>query len=400
MPIRRTRPRSMSLALVLALGAIGLIVAPVAATDVATFDEFLAAWENADESLITLTSDITIECDAGGAANVTRSASANVVVDGAGHTLHNPCTGNALAETAAGQVTIRNLRLTGNAGSGFGILAQGALIVEAGSVVSGHGSGGVAGGPVTVSGSTVTSNGGSGVSGTLNIVDVVDSTIDSNAGLGIHAIFVTITNSTIVDNGDSGILAEAAIYATHATVTGNSINLEIDFNPERPPISLFGSVVADAGQANCLIPGGRAFRVADLGYNHVDDASCAAVAQATEPHGLGALQDNGGPTRTRLPGDGSPLIDAVASGDCGAAADQRGVARPQGFGCEIGSVEVFVGGAFTPTPTPSASPAASQLPDTGVGGPATGPWPSVFSMAVLFVASGMTLAIRRVRRGG
>jgi len=56
---------------------------------------------------------------------------------------------------------------------------------------------------------------------------------------------------------------------------------------------------------------------------------------------LGSLADNGGSTRTMLPGAGSSVIDA---GTCGGApaTDQRGVARPQGAGCDIGAVEVLM----------------------------------------------------------
>ena len=52
---------------------------------------------------------------------------------------------------------------------------------------------------------------------------------------------------------------------------------------------------------------------------------------------LGFLSDNGGPTQTRLPQAGSPLIDA---GNTSASADQRGVLRPQGARKDIGAVEV------------------------------------------------------------
>jgi hypothetical protein len=43
-----------------------------------------------------------------------------------------------------------------------------------------------------------------------------------------------------------------------------------------------------------------------------------------------------------LPGPGSAALDAIAPQDCTQAVDQRGVARPQGTGCDIGAVEVFV----------------------------------------------------------
>ena len=52
---------------------------------------------------------------------------------------------------------------------------------------------------------------------------------------------------------------------------------------------------------------------------------------------LGSLADNGGFTQTLLPAAGSAVIDA---GSCALAEDQRGVARPQGAGCDIGAAEV------------------------------------------------------------
>ena len=67
----------------------------------------------------------------------------------------------------------------------------------------------------------------------------------------------------------------------------------------------------------------------------------------------GAPANNGGPTQTQLPQSGSPLIDAIPDpgGVCPAAptitTDQRGVARPQVPGCDIGAVEVQLA---TPAP--------------------------------------------------
>ncbi|MFT3792023.1 MAG: choice-of-anchor Q domain-containing protein [Rudaea sp.] len=58
---------------------------------------------------------------------------------------------------------------------------------------------------------------------------------------------------------------------------------------------------------------------------------------------LGALADNGGATQTLLPGSGSAAIDA---GSCTSAVDQRGIARPQGLGCDIGAVEVVQSGSI------------------------------------------------------
>jgi hypothetical protein len=54
--------------------------------------------------------------------------------------------------------------------------------------------------------------------------------------------------------------------------------------------------------------------------------------------GLGALQSNGGPTDTILPAASSPVLDQGDGPSC-PTADQRGVSRPQGAGCDIGAVE-------------------------------------------------------------
>jgi hypothetical protein len=58
------------------------------------------------------------------------------------------------------------------------------------------------------------------------------------------------------------------------------------------------------------------------------------------------LQDNGGPTKTIALQLGSPAIDAAVAANC-PATDQRGIARPQGPGCDIGAFELEV--AVTPT---------------------------------------------------
>ena len=54
---------------------------------------------------------------------------------------------------------------------------------------------------------------------------------------------------------------------------------------------------------------------------------------------LGPLALNGGPTRTHALLPGSPALDAASTPDC-PPTDQRGVARPQGAGCDSGSYEL------------------------------------------------------------
>ncbi|GAB5519161.1 MAG: hypothetical protein RhofKO_14120 [Rhodothermales bacterium] len=86
-----------------------------------------------------------------------------------------------------------------------------------------------------------------------------------------------------------------------------------------------------------IVQGGLSSRVGDGGNNRFADPL------------LGALQNNGGPTLTMLPGFGSPAVDA---GSCaGITTDQRGQPRPVdapdvtnvGDGCDIGAVEAQLG---------------------------------------------------------
>ena len=62
---------------------------------------------------------------------------------------------------------------------------------------------------------------------------------------------------------------------------------------------------------------------------------------------LGPLQNNGGTTETHALLLGSPAIDHIPVADCTdldgvpITTDQRGVARPQGAGCDIGAYELL-----------------------------------------------------------
>jgi hypothetical protein len=57
---------------------------------------------------------------------------------------------------------------------------------------------------------------------------------------------------------------------------------------------------------------------------------------------LGPLGTNGGPTQTHALVPGSPAVDAVpiSEGQCSGTRDQRGVSRPQGPSCDVGSFEM------------------------------------------------------------
>jgi len=208
------------------------------------------------------------------------------------------------------------------------------------------------------------------------------------AGLGATAPTITtsevpgltVTNSTVVGNrvdadatiGVGGGIAEETgtdgLSLVYVTLSGNAARVGANLDevpgaveaPGAAPaavapsgIEVFGTVLADPiGGGNC----GDLEGVASLGYNYSTDVSCPFAADGDVVGGadprLGALADNGGPTPTMLPARTSPLVDAIPVDRCQPATaaavttDQRGVARPQLGGCDIGAVELVVEPTF------------------------------------------------------
>lgn len=387
----------------LLLVAIAAPAAPVAATEAADEATLRAAWADPAETLIVLAADVTLGC---AGAQPERVSATAIVVNGNGHALRQPCTGHdGLRATGGGAVTIRNLVLEGAGTNGDGIDADGAVTLQA-SAVSGHGGVGVrAAGPVSVSASVIDGNAGGGIDGggevTISLsavtangavgirtaadqdATIADTTVDGNAldgaevggdalvvrstfagngfaaagaGLLVGGAEARLVNSTLVDNAGVGAAATGSLDVVHGTLTGNATNAAA------PSITLRGSVLVDA-TVGCAGP------VTDAGHNLVDDATCAPVAASAADPLLGPLAMNGGPTPTRLPAPASALVDAIQPDECALTGDQRNVARPQGTGCEIGSVETGTAAPVPPpgppaTPAPSPTPAA--LPDTAL----------------------------------
>jgi fibronectin-binding autotransporter adhesin len=166
-------------------------------------------------------------------------------------------------------------------------------------------------------------------------LDVVNSTVSGNVALGPQSV-------------DGGIGASGKLRLVYSTVTLNSAatgSANVSFKPSD---AAYASVVSEplGGARNCRAPVGTS-----AGYDFSDDASCGFVnsahgdRQSAGSPGLGPLRDNGGIRLTRLPSATSPLVDAISSARCrngvaaGVSTDERGVRRPRGRGCDIGSVE-------------------------------------------------------------
>jgi hypothetical protein len=280
--------------------------------------------------------------------------------------------GGGLDSSVGGaQTTITASTISGNfaAGEGGGVSAGGggAQTSVTSSTISGNEAGEAGGGLSSGGGSASTAVVGSTIAG--NTAGAEGGGVDAGGGESTH----TYVNSTITGNraetgGGISSSRDAAVELTYVTLADNTASVganlaiytfgeAIDFGQ----LVSFGSVIADGHVGvNCSLPGPA---TQSDGYNYDTGSSCGFggapgdVVGGGNPH-LGALADNGGPTATRLPLSGSPLIDAIPVAACapGITVDQRGVTRPQdgdgngSSGCDIGAVEVV----FTPdTPLPA-----------------------------------------------
>ena len=272
-------------------------------------------------------------------------------------------------------------------------------------------------GDVTIVNSTVNGNRaddrGGAISGEADVT-VINSTIARNAafahvGGGIWArsdLFVT--NSTISHNyaeGEGGgVLAAGLVGLAYSTVADNVAPVAANVGAGSG-LRAFGSIVGPpdpepvGGQIQPIGPNCRVSSPESFGYNFVSDASCGLDGPSDviggDPMLAPHLAENGGRGETRLPLPGSPVLDRIPAGVCDftpfgydlegeqhldqfgidpiapVTTDQRGVARPVGEGCDVGSVE----GTLVSPPAPVA-PTEAGAPDPEVGpSPGTSPQP-------------------------
>ncbi len=276
--------------------------------------------------------------------------------------------------TYRGTVTIDRSIITENRG---GIYNQGTMTITD-SRISGNeaatGKGGARGGGVysdyqlalrrsVVANNTAKEGGGIYAKGTATIEN---STISGNTALGDPAYF----------GGDGGgITADGAVSLTSSTVVDNRANFiegELDELGHgggiwhiSGSVTLRNTIVANNTATDGKTPDCSG-TVTSEGYNLIALVGGCTITGVTadvivgvDPR-LDALEDNGGPTFTHEPLEGSPVIDAGTNVDC-PATDQRGVKRPQDGNsdgnnrCDLGAHEFNRAAPLltTPTPTPS-----------------------------------------------
>ncbi|HXU38061.1 MAG TPA: HYR domain-containing protein [Blastocatellia bacterium] len=292
-----------------------------------------------------------------------------------------------------GKVTVMISGLTISDGNSMSV-AEGAGISNLGTltlsnvVLSGNSTTGSAGGGgifnngfamltitnCTLSGNSAAFGGGIENLGTLTITS---STLSGNSaradGGGIlnNGGTLTITNSTLSGNTaqqqGGGIFqvlnAMGTANISFTTLSGNSATLNGGgiFNAAPNTVNIKNSIVANSTSGGDCSNSGT-FNA--TGVNFTTNGTCPGFTVVTPAQlNLGPLQNNGGNTETHALLPGSVAIDAAP--DCtdvfgtperpkvGApmavvTTDQRGVGRPQGSACDVGSYE-FVPCTTTPT---------------------------------------------------
>ncbi len=174
--------------------------------------------------------------------------------------------------------------------------------------------------------------------------------------------------------GGTAALVHATVAANRAIAGGTSVgivaggNIETGPGPVTVTSSIISAGVAPAGTENCSAPvtsgGTNVENLSQCGFTGAGDRA------GTDPL-LAALADNGGRSLTHALLPGSPALDTAAAGTC-PQADQRGTARPQFAGCDVGAFEL----APAPPPAPAPAPAPPAPP-----APKPAPRPAVFGAA-------------------
>lgn len=294
---------------------------------------------------LVVTDSLTI--DGPGAASLTVSGS-NV-------------SGILVASSAGVTLAVEDVTLVnGRATSGGAILNNQGTVVVVRSVLSQNRTTGGNGGAIeniagtaTISDTTFSGNsafaGGAIENRAGGRLTITNSTFSGNSGLpggaianygvtATNASTATITNSTFAGNSavnGGGIynLLWARVRVTNSTFSGNTAT----GSPSGAIHNLGDTVTLE----NSIFAGNacEGFTISDSGGN-LDWPASSCPGVNADPL-LGPLADNGGPTPTMALGPRSAAIDAAVPATC-PAADQRGIARPFGAGCDIGAYEYDV----------------------------------------------------------
>lgn len=255
----------------------------------------------------------------------------------------------------------------------------------------GWGGGVFAAGLVTIQGCAFTKNSARGGEGMATVPTLGDAG-DGRGGALYGAGTVRMTNSTLVRNfawGGSGSAAPGTglgggLFVAAGSLTGAHLTLRrnaaqggegLEFQDgvfvaisgrgvagglmvtNAASVRLYNSVIEHETSAeNC------AATFTDADHNLSSDRSCNFASHAgwdgVDPEFL-TFSSYGGPTPTSPPSPDGPLVDQGNPAHC-PATDQRGEARPFGFGCDLGAFELTELHRLTVTPSATAAGTAEM----------------------------------------
>jgi hypothetical protein len=197
-------------------------------------------------------------------------------------------------------------------------------------------------GVLSVTNSSVSRNGVNafwGVGGIYNrsgTVTVTNSTISRNWGGGLLNTFgaMRVRNSTISHNQDPFAGRGAGIHNTPSGTLYLQFSIVADnlWTSE----DVYGTVSSTIFNPSVFNVIGKDLFGHMSGISDGVNGNIVGVDPLFDPDGL---KDNGGPTWTVALQEQSPAVDHIPALFCFLDSDQRGVARPQGAGCDVGSYE-------------------------------------------------------------
>ena len=247
--------------------------------------------------------------------------------------------GNGPAVVGGGDLSLIRCSLVGNGGFSGGAI-HGAILVRDSQIESNWS--GVGGGYIVdarvIEGSTISGN-NSAVAGIVAATEINNSTIVSNGSDRDGLISGRVSNSTIIANSShhDACQSVAGITASkNSLIMGNGAwgNGFVGCDCTSYMTSL-GHNVIGAGQ-NCS-------GLSDGGIGDLIGVDWTSILESSNLSPL--LADNAGPTSTVALLPNSLAIDAIPQEACTDlhgnpnSLHQRGVSRPQGSGCDIGSFE-------------------------------------------------------------
>jgi hypothetical protein len=156
------------------------------------------------------------------------------------------------------------------------------------------------------------------------------SAVATGGGIASSADSLLLTNTTVARNLVGGV-------ANTTTFRGGGLFVNSGTTTLKATILALNTAPA-AGGPNCF------GSVASQGHNVLGTTAGCTFGnlpsdQLNKNPKLGPLANNGGPTLTLALLTGSPALNVIAPAACAVATDQRGVHRPQGPKCDVGSYE-------------------------------------------------------------